>query len=220
MSPRAALEAAGFNLVGALAASDYDACVPKAWRCSRIHPDTRGVWIVGHGGRGIWTAFRASEESTRSRDPLDAYTRRVFEALPALGVALYTEQRDDSYLPLIALAQRAGLGNPGRLGLLMHPEFGPWVGIRGVLFLRDPVASDAPTSFAPCTDCPAPCAQACSGGVVSASGIDHVGCARTRLENTACRVGCAARAACIVAPEHAYDAEQTAHHHALRLLGS
>lgn len=211
----------GLNLSAPLALADYDSLVPEAWRAERIAAGCRGALIVGNAGRALWPLFAASPEASLRRNPLDRYTARVLAdvsglAGPATRFTTYTERRDDTYLPLVRLAERAGFGVPGRVGVLLHPVYGPWISIRGVLYLQEELASPTLEVFDPCTGCPAPCALACHGGVVGSDGVDSVGCFRTKLLQPACRAACDARSACIVGPEHAFSAEQIAHHSRIR----
>ncbi len=218
---REALEEAGFNLTGPLPVPEYDALVPPVWRIASVCPGARGVLVVGNGGRALWPRFKSSPEARSRRDPLDRYTERVLRdvvaGIPAPSTfALYTEKRGDTYLPLVALARRAGFGSPGRVGVLLHPVFGPWTSIRGVFYLPEEVDWTEPPPFDPCTGCPAPCMTACHGSVVSESGVDLRGCVRTKILNPACRAACDARSACVVGPEHAFPPDQLAHHSRIR----
>jgi hypothetical protein len=218
---RAALERAGFNLTGTLSVEEYDALVPAPWRSERVHGGCRGVLVVGNAGRALWPAFRASAEAALRTNPLDRYTARVFREVaaslePPAGAALYIEKREGAYLPLVALARRAGFGSPGRVGVLLHPVYGPWISIRGVLWLDEPVPFREPEAFDPCAGCPAPCASACHGGAVGPEGVDVEGCFRTKVLKRVCRAACDARSACVVGPEHAFSPEQIAHHSRIR----
>lgn len=228
------LTSAGFNLLGTLSPERFDPLVPEAWRARAQSPACQGILVVGNGGRALWATFEHSPEATLSANPLDRYTARTIgEAAtsidPPAGIGLYWEQRDDQYLPMMKLAEQAGMGSPGRLGILLHPEFGPWLAVRAILYLPFRVESREALHFDPCEGCAAPCAMACVGQVVHEAGLDPAGCFRTRVLKGACRVGCAARSACVVGPEHAYSAAQLAHHqrihwrpsvigHALRTL--
>jgi hypothetical protein len=212
-----ALAAAGFNLTGALPVEEYDARVPEAWRSERVAPGCRAALVVGNGGRTLWPIFRGSPEARLRRDPLDRYTARVLREVgarcdPPARWALYNERRDERFLPLVGLAERAGLGSPGRVGLLLHPEYGPWISIRGVLWVELQVPFREPEPFDPCSGCPAPCVGACRGGAVGSEGLDGIACFRTKVTQRACRRACDARSACVVSPEHAFGPEQTAHH--------
>jgi epoxyqueuosine reductase QueG len=181
----------------------------------------RGALVVGNAGRSLWERFQASPERALADDPLDAYTRRVLaqaarHAPAPVGIAFYADRRDGVYLPLVALAQRAGFGSPGRVGVLIHPRFGPWIALRAVLLVGEPLPLVEAPAFDPCRDCPAPCARACHAGVVGASGLDCAGCYRARLTLPACAETCDARSACVIGPEHAYSREQIAHHSRIR----
>jgi hypothetical protein len=218
---RAELEAAGFDLLGGLAAADYDARVAPEWSLAEQAPRARGVLIVGHGGRALWPRFLASPEAALETDPLDAYTRRVLADCRAhheacLGSALYSEKRGGSWLPLVALARLAGLGTPGRVGVLLHPVFGPWISLRAVIFSSEPLATPGELAFAPCDGCPAPCASACHGSAIGPGGIDAARCYATRESLEPCALRCDARLACPVGAEHAYPPAQIAHHYRIR----
>ena len=218
---RAGLETAGFNLSGTLSPEQFDPLVPEVWQSKHHVPGCRGILVVGSGGRALWSAFTRSPEAGLREDPLDRYTARVVgevadTILPRAGISLYWEKRDKQYLPMMKLGERAGLGTPGRLGILLHPEFGPWLAVRALLYLPFPVDPGEPQSFDPCNGCPAPCAAACLGQVVHEAGLEPSDCFRTRVLKRGCRVGCAARSACVVGPEHAYTPTQLAHHQRIR----
>ncbi len=212
------LEAAGFNLSGALGVERYDALVPDAWRAARIAPAARSVVVVGHGGRALWPRFRAAREAALQRDPLDRYTLRVVEEAaarlgPAARVALYSQRREGQWVPLVALAREAGFGVPGRVGVLLHPGFGPWISMRALLYAPLELPEARPCEgFAPCDGCPAPCASACHGAAVGPAGLDARRCHDTRHTDARCALDCDARVACVLAPEHGYPVEQRAHH--------
>lgn len=217
----ARLADAGLALTGSIPIADYDAIAPAPWRSAALAPGARSALVVGNAGRALWERFSASAERALAEDPLDAYTRRVLaeaarslEPEPAIG--FYADRRDGVYLPLVALAQRAGFGSPGRVGVLIHPVYGPWIAIRAVLLVAEPLPFREPAPFDPCTGCPAPCASACHGKVIGPRGVDPAACYQARLTLPACATACDARSACVVGPEHAYSAEQIAHHSRIR----
>jgi len=220
-APAAALDAAGLNVRGVLDAARWDALVPPAWRTQSLLPGARAAWLLASGGRALFEAFRRAPESALARDPLDAYTRRVAEetaaalrragkrALPLLAF----ERRGGRFADFVALGRAAGLGAPSRLGLLLHPEYGPWLSIRAAL-LTDLALE--PTlereGFDPCGGCPAPCGAACPGAAPAPHGFDVGACREERAQSPACWLRCAARHACVLGREHAYLAEAEAHH--------
>jgi len=215
----ALLFAAGFNALGVLEASRYDALVPPPFRLEVLLPLARSVLVLGAGGRALFDAFERSPEAGFSHDPLDAYTRRIADACaawPGLGAArvlLAFERRGNVHADFVALGHAAGLGVPSRLGLLIHPEFGPWLSLRAAV-LCERVLAPTPelVRFAPCEGCPAPCAEACHGEALAAARFDTTACLATRLREPACKARCDARRACVYGRAHAYREHAEAHH--------
>ena len=217
----AELHAGGLDLAAPLDRDSYDASVAPAWRCERVRPSSRSVLIVGNAGRAFWSKLARAPESADCEHPVDRYTLRLLAQAarqidPPPGIALYWEQREGAFLPLVALAERAGLGRRGRIGLLIHPVYGPWVSLRAALYLDVDVPRAGALAPAVCDGCPAPCQQACHGTAVHPSGLDLVRCGATRRDHPLCKVGCDARLACVVGREHAFSSEQIVHHTLLR----
>jgi len=254
LAARLGLVDAGMGLLGVLAATRYDALVPAAWGSPAIRPGARSALVVASGGRALFDAFSAAPEASLARpkaaqrgeaersrtssEPLDAYTVRVVEAaagrLGGGARALFAfEQRGGVYADFVALGQVAGLGAPSRLGLLLHPVFGPWMSIRAVLLTEREVAETGPApGFDPCGGCPAPCVRACRGAAVpAAAGVfdsarlrlaarpqalqfrfDVAACCATRVSEPGCRLRCDARRSCVIGPDHAYSPGGEAHH--------
>jgi hypothetical protein len=217
------LGAAGLDLARVLSPETHDAIVPPAWRSAVLLPGARAgaAVVIAAGGRALYRAFRAAPESADGApDPLDRFVRRaVLAAADALSVAGHAsaahfahESRGGRFADFVALGRACGLGAPSRLGLLLHPRYGPWLSIRAVLLTAKRFAPDAPLEFAPCAGCPAPCEAACPVGAPAASGFDAAACGRTRASLPDCALRCAARRACPVGAEHAYDADAEAHH--------
>ena len=213
------LDAAGLDLRGALSRSTYDALVPPAWRCPMLLPGARSAVLVGSGGRALWRAAR--ESGAAGSDPLDLHTARALEGCVAElttagrhALALFAhERRGGVHADFVALGQAAGLGAPSRLGLLVHPVYGPWLSLRALLLTDVAWPESAPLrAFDPCTGCPAPCADACHGRAVGIAGFDVRRCAATRQVDPRCGPRCDARRACVLGRDHAYLPEAEAHH--------
>jgi hypothetical protein len=215
---RAHLAEAGFGIVAPISVEAYDRLVPDEWRADGILLDAQSVLVVANAGRALWHCFQRAPESALETDPLDTYTRRCLRDAtePDAAFALYNDKRDDRYLPLVALAREAGLGAPGRIGVLLHPRYGPWISFRGVVFVRERILGEHAKPFDPCTGCPAPCAAACHGNVVGTQGLDAQGCYEARLTLEPCALRCDARRACVIGPEYAFSPEQEAHHTRIR----
>jgi epoxyqueuosine reductase len=211
-----ALDAAGVNLAGVLAIDDYDARVPESWQSGELLPGARSAFVLATGGDDFYGAFAESPEAAdvEASDPLDRFLRRVVRgAAEAEGGApgFYFERRGGRFADFIGLARAAGLGAPSRLAILIHPTFGPWLAIRAVMLSKrrvEPTPLDP--AFAPCSGCPAPCESACLGRAIPSTGFELERCVETSREEARCRVGCAARRACVVGPEHRYGAEAEA----------
>lgn len=210
------LAAAGFNASGCLGVRRYDALVPAAWRAAALLPATRTAVLLAAGGPGFFAAFRAAPEARLATDPVDAYTRRVACAVAASldGLALLAcDRRGGVFADFVALAREAGLGAPSRLGLLLHPVFGPWISLRALVLTPRVLPESHPVpGFDPCTGCPAPCAASCPGRALAGPRFDAAACAATRAREAGCRSRCAARRACVVGREHGYSAAAEAHH--------
>lgn len=223
---RAALRPHGLPLVGV---ADGDAArsvaAPRAPLPADPAPVLEGaasVLVVASGGSAFWERLQTEAELRGLEHPIDALGQRLIgAALPALpaGARLLTQAEADT-LDLRRLAALAGVGwvSPV-LELLLHPEYGPWVSIRGVVTL--PVRLQ-PTVLAsrpwdPCGPCAKPCLDACP---VSAYGRGHAfdveRCARHRLADEPsgpCASRCASRDACVVGPEHRYGDAEMRHRH-------
>lgn len=221
-----ALSRGGLNLCAAIPIERYDARVAPAFRSEALLPAARSALVIGSGGRALFDALLAAPEAAEPRDPVDTYTARVLAAaahgLEQAGLACRVvhalERREGSFADLVALGRAAGLGWPSRLGLLLHPRFGPWMSLRAVVLC----AAEFPgtgelRSDAPCASCSAPCAVACPGAALAGPAFDIARCGETRRSDERCRARCAARRACPVGLEHAYSARAEAHHMAASL---
>jgi epoxyqueuosine reductase QueG len=217
----AVLGPAGFDVCGVIPIARYDARVAEPWRSQRLLPAARRAVVIGSGGRALWSAFARSPEFSRGSDPLDAYCERIAaDAAAALAdgdppalALLAHQQREGTFADLVALGSEAGLGARSRLGLLVHPEYGPWLSLRAVVLTARALPVTAPLpGFDPCGGCPAPCARACHGAAVLPAGFDVGRCAGTRAREPACQARCDARHACVLGQAHAYVPTAEAHH--------
>lgn len=223
------LEAVGIDLAGVLAVERYDELVPPAWQSAAWLEGARSAVVLGCGGRSFEIALAAAPGASEVADPVDTFAKvhvdRVARTLSDGGEpsrAFYYwqsfSQADDRSEPspgfadFVALARAAGLGEPGRLRVLLHPEFGPWMAIRAVLLSTLALEPTPPLADpAPCLDCPAPCATACPGDALAAGPLDWARCFETREHEPACETRCAARHACVIGPDHAYSPRWEAH---------
>jgi hypothetical protein len=224
------LVSAGFNVAGTLAISRYDSLVPEGWRSARQLPGARTAMILGCGGAAFERALASAPEAACPEDPVDQYSARVVGDIAALlsdsghdTRALYYWDRldvsgassaDGAFADMVALGRAAGLGEPSRLRVLLHPVFGPWLALRALVLTRLGIdaTEEARPSLDSCTGCPAPCADACLGSALAAGPLDLAICTATRLVVPECETSCAARHACPIGGGHAYGREAEAHH--------
>jgi epoxyqueuosine reductase QueG len=133
-------------------------------------------------------SFRASGAYAESRIAakfVDAMMRdacwRIVEILREAGwrAAIPRNQRYGVDEPRHQISYKkaaglAGLGGVGRSGLLLHPEWGPWIRLRTVI--TDAVlCPGAPSDFWPCAECRR-CIEACPVGALSEHGFDRAAC--------------------------------------------
>lgn len=204
----------GFNTAGVLRARDYDAIVPAAWQSQSLLPGARSALVLACGGRDFGEAFDASPEARDGRaDPVDRFTERIVSGAilrrrdphVAARAVYYWEQQDGGFADFVALGRACGMGSPSRLGILVHPQYGPWISIRAVILTQAALSvTPALQTPGPCDDCPAPCAAACPGAALASRDFDVSACVRTTLSRETCRLRCDARRACVVGSEHAY----------------
>lgn len=220
----------GLNVIGAAEVARYDAVVPPRHAVGSRAPDARTLVVIGSGGAAFWEAFRRHRERETSAacppDALDGFTRAVVrDAVESPGLDLGGPPRvafpfEDQPLALsfMHLAECAGLGRRSLLGVLVHPQFGPWMALRAALLLPFVVEAPRPADgFDPCPGCvERPCIAACPAGAVGRDGWDVPRCAAHRLSASGdgCDAGCHARIACVLAPEHRYPPEALAFHQA------
>ncbi len=220
----------GLNLVGAADVASYDAAVPDRWTIGPHAPDVRSLLVIGNGGGALWEAFRRrlahDAALRRTSDPLDAFTRQVVTAAVAPLAAelgrpiplVFPADRGPPALSFVHLAECAGLGRPSLLGILVHPEFGPWIALRAALLLPFRASAARPAEdFHPCPTCvERPCIAACPGGAIGPGGWDVPCCAAHRLSGAGdgCDAGCHARIACVYGQTHRYPPEALAFHQA------
>ncbi len=208
------------NLVGATSVAAYDACVAAGRRLGDRAGDRRGIVVVANGGVALWRAFRAAMPVPEGDDPLDRFTRAVVE--DAVGDVPgarchFPFDAMPTALDFQALGALAGLGRPSLVGVLVHPEFGPWIALRAAVVVPDDVAAPRPADdFDPCPTCvERPCIAACPVDAVGLRGWDVAGCVAHRLAaDRHCADGCAARIACVYGRAHRPPPEALAFHQA------
>jgi hypothetical protein len=199
----------GLDLLAVIPSAAWDAAgPPPSLRADSLQPGARSIVLAGSGGRLLWERFTAwlavdpGARLARELHPLDRYVATVLDGADAIfaaaGIAARRLEPTFLFEPRVdfrRLAELAGLGGPSPLGMIVHPTFGPWWGLRGAWI----VAADLPATAAlprPCDGCPAPCKRAIPAGA----------------EGTIAAATRAAREACVI-DAHRYRDEQLDYHY-------
>lgn len=221
--------AAGLNLLGLVDRLRFDGGEPRERRIGAIAPRCGTVLVLGSGGRSF-----AQQESARAARPfpnVHALTARVLGAtahvaalLQSHGVPCVVQMFDGGCrVRAERLGEAAGFGTISPVsGLLLHPEFGPWLRVRAALFCDGapfgPVADGSIAErFHPCCGCPKPCVAACPASVHDGLGQHDLGRCGSHRHRGGCVDECATRAACPIGREHRDHEGEAAHRHTYEL---
>lgn len=218
----------GLNLFGLVDAKRFDGCQPREQRADAVQPDCGTIMVLGTAGRSLWGEFQRQGRQI----PQSMTDNQVDELAVAGATAVVTDlwrhgvrgQLVDARRPRInfgQLAEAAGFGIVSPVsGLLLHPEFGPWVRVRAAVLLPgQPFGAIADASitdrFRPCCSCLKPCIAACPSAVHDGMGNSDRGrCADSRHHGS-CEMGCHSRMACPVGAEHADQSGPMLHAHSV-----
>ena len=199
----------GLNVQGVAAADD---------RAEELLPGCRCMVVVGSGGRALWEDFQAAlredpRRLTGQDQPLEAHVQRIIEQADPSPVSRRWLYASDPGVPMQELALKAGLGVRGRLWLIMHPEFGPWMALRAVCLTTEELPVTGPSAEpGPCVGCPAPCVSACPGSALSVGELDWDRCVAQQAVHGRCAPHCHSRRACPEGLQHAYGELQQRYH--------
>jgi epoxyqueuosine reductase QueG len=217
----------GFNLITRVKVSDYDRQVLPDRRATTIFPNAKSIVLAGFAGRNFWGVLqnflRENPEFRDTREGwIDDYTLLKFK----LAAKILEDEKADYKmtfpfglgafaLDFLKLAQLGGVGVHSLLGVLIHPEYGSWISLRGAVITDLEFARyNSPlSSFNPCPACSKPCISACPANTISEKGWDWEACMNFRLSDNTCDTNCASRRACPYGKEHQYSEEQFAYHH-------
>ncbi len=217
---QATLSSGGLNHIGVVPVKRYTG--QGALGVGRLAPGARSIVVVGSGGPALWSHLMQElsdhpEFLTETLHPLDSCVRRVVETTSPLfeGIGhrwFFAAAQSEVHLDFRTLAVQSGLGASSRLGLVLHPDFGPWMGLRAACFV-DLVLAESPGVESPCVGCPAPCGPACPGDAFPGGEWDVGTCASFHGVSERCAASCASRMACPVGTAHRYDDLELTYHY-------
>jgi epoxyqueuosine reductase QueG len=217
----------GLNLVRKIRVGEYDQKVPPNRQINNLLPDAKSAILAGFAGRSFWKILQKflrenPEFGDSQEDWIDDYT-----VLKFMSAAEILEDEKVNYriafpfgstsllLDFSKLGELGGVGVKSLLGILIHPEYGSWISLRGAIITDLEFAHyDEPlSSFNPCPPCSKPCISACPANTVSHKGWNYTACMNFRLSDDTCMTNCASRRACPYGRKHQYSEEQLAYHH-------
>lgn len=217
----------GFNLVRKIKAEVYDQLAQHNRRISNIIPDASSLILVGFAGKEFWETLKNFLQEYPSfknaKDHwIDEYTilcfdhaRRILDDHESKYSLVFPFGHEGAVLDFTKLGELGGVGVKSLLGILINPEYGSWISLRGAILTdMEFMDYDKPLSwFDPCPSCSKPCISACPAGTISENGWDYNACMKFRIGEDTCKSNCASRRACPYGNEHQYSEEQLSYHH-------
>ncbi len=218
----------GFNLVVKIQSSEYDKIAAPKISSESLVRGARSIILAGFAGNTFWNVLQSflSEYPAfpdRYEDLIDTYTELKFKGVSSILDALQNSNfkavfpfGEGAYdVDFVKLGSLGGVGVPSLLGILIHPEYGTWISLRGAVITTLQFDDyDRPLgSFNPCPSCHKPCVDACPANTLSENGWDWESCMRFRISDDTCHDVCSSRLACPYGENHRYPADQIAHHH-------
>jgi len=204
------LDAIGLNVWGIASG--------ESWQ--EILPGCQSVIVFASGGTALWDAFvqdilQHPTHLTECDHPLDAFVARTIQTVdpspPPNRRWVRCAADAETFVDFQQLSADANMGFESRMGLLIHPQYGLWIGLRAAYFTttRLQVPSNLNKSH-PCEPCDAPCIRACPGEAFPNDEWDVHRCAAFHVESDACHGICHARCACPIGTNHRHKPLQ--HH--------
>lgn len=189
--------------------------------------------VVASAGQQMWHYFRSSQMYRDGLpDPMNRWSKNILDGIAIEFDAGLCLPFDKPYPPLQSWVMRIEFGatnlRQSPLGLLIHPLYGLWFGLRGVLFFEvnaenqelDKMIQVLPASGHACDICvDKPCLSACPVKAFSNDGLSvstcfsHLGAtAVSNIEPDCMKFGCNARNACPVGVQYKYSDAQLQFH--------
>jgi len=159
---------AGFDLVQPLQVGWYNAQVSGPLRLEDFGSDSTLALVIGNT-RALWprflSALRADPALQAAAHPLYAYTeqciQRAAHTLERPWRLRWSHAGGDQLVAMQRLASAAGLAYLSQSQLSVHPQYGPWIGLRAALSIAAPgPPGPAPQLTHPCGGCAGRCLPA------------------------------------------------------------
>ncbi len=197
---------------------------------AHLLPECRSVAVFANGGTALWNSFirdlRSHPENLKDYvHPFDRFVKRLVSASdpnpPESRRWIMCAAESDVFLDFRVLGLEAGLGENSLMGMLIHPKYGLWMGLRAALLTTEDLSVffTRPEKHSICASCDdKPCILACPAQAVSEQGWNVELCARQHRVDVTCHGICHSRKICPVGEEHRHGALQH-HYHNSRETG-
>ncbi len=194
--------AAGLDLVQPFDAARYNERIaghPRLAPLPLFGRDRALGVLVGNTGK-LWPrfiqAYRSSAALQAEPHPLDRWvidaTRAAVRDIPAPVELRFSHDGGPRLVSMLDAAAASGLAQLGPVHLAIHPDHGPWLGLRVIVVIdREPPPPSPPPT--PCEGCAAPCEGALSDALAAGTGSVAASWQRWVAVRDACPVGRASR---------------------------
>jgi ferredoxin len=166
-----------------------------------LYEDGKTIVLFGTGPE-FWAAFSVSPEYLGGeKHPVDRWSKRVVGDLAQTfdGTCQFPSD-GPPYPPFIRWALSSGRFFQSPVGMMVHPEVGLMISLRGALILPTEIPLPQQDTPSPCLTCEAPCTAACPvDALIAESGYDVTACHTfldTKDGSECMSRGCIARRAC------------------------
>lgn len=214
----------GFDLIQPTTIGPYNAAVDDGLRLPQLSNPNDLVVVVANTA-ALWQPFlkalEADEALREDSDPLNAYTEQIIGSA-ATTVATRFELKSEirwahtlgpGLVAIQRLVDLSGLAALSPSHLNIHPQHGPWIGLRAavVFNIAGPDASTIEATTAkpqsPCLDCEQPCMPAMEKALAKAKTLTF-----DEIANQ-WQLWLAVRDACPVGKDSRYSDEQIQYHY-------
>ena len=210
-----ALKPIGLNVVGVTDGRPHQSLLP----------DCQSAVVIGNGGTALWDHFIEDlkvnpNHLSQHQHPFDDFVKRSIETAdpnpPKSRRWIRCAAEPEAFVDFRPLAESAGLGFSSTMGLLIHPEYGLWTGLRAVLLTTEKLPEmSAVQGESPCQTCTEqPCITACPAGAVQPTGWKVKICAKFHEDSQVCHGQCHSRLSCPVGAAHRHGPLQHQYHNA------
>jgi len=173
-------EGAGFDLVHAATIGPYNNAVEEAFRLPQLASPNDLVMVIANSA-ALWQPFLSALSADKAlrehSDPLNTYTERVVgKAAADIAARLelpmeirWAHTLGPGMIAIQRLVDLSGLATLSPSHLNIHPQHGPWIGLRAaVVFGIEGPAAPSPSASGPCAACERPCRPAMEDALAKA----------------------------------------------------